>query len=237
MRGIAMALSLKEHVRRIDTFDELMQTVREEGFLPLFHNGIRGFSVEDRTSALRWWTGLEQSDPWEWRALAARSAEVAYGKFFDGRAGFISTDWFPAFANWKRDGYDFDALFEDGKATMRQKKIMDLFMNGEELFSFEARRLAGFGKEGERNFEGTLTSLEKASYLVIRDFRRRVNKKGGEYGWHIAVLTAPESIWGYDAVTADYFEEPAVCRQKITDHLLSLYPQAGVADILSVLGN
>ncbi len=232
-----MASATKADKKQINTFDELMETVDREGFLPLFRNGIRGFSVEDRTRTAGWWTGLEQIDPWEWRALAARSAEVAYGKFFDGRAGFISMEWFPTFANWKRDGYDFDALFEDGKATMRQKKIMDLFMNGEELFSFEAKRKAGFGKEGERNFEGTLTSLEKASYLVIRDFRRRVNKKGGEYGWHIAVLTAPESIWGYDAVTADYFEEPAVSRQKITDHLLSLYPQAGVADILSVLGN
>ena len=232
-----MASATKADKKQINTFDELMETVDREGFLPLFRNGIRGFSVEDKTRNAGWWTGLEQIDPWEWRALAARSAEVAYGKFFDGRAGFISTEWFPAFANWKRDGYDFDALFEDGKATMRQKKIMDLFMNGEELFSFEAKRKAGFGKEGERNFEGTLTSLEKASYLVIRDFRRRVNKKGGEYGWHIAVLTSPENIWGYEAVTADYSEEPAVSKQRITDHLLSLYPQAGEADILSVLGN
>lgn len=232
-----MASATKADKKQINTFDELMETVDREGFLPLFRNGIRGFSVEDRTRTAGWWTGLEQIDPWEWRALAARSAEVAYGKFFDGRAGFISMEWFPAFANWKRDGYDFDALFEDGKATMRQKKIMDLFMNGEEFFSFEAKRKAGFGKEGERNFEGTLTSLEKASYLVIRDFRRRVNKKGGEYGWHIAVLTAPESIWGYDAVTADYSEEPAVSKQRITDHLLSLYPQSGETEFLSVLGN
>ncbi len=232
-----MASATKADKKQINTFDELMETVDREGFLPLFRNGIRGFSVEDRTRTAGWWTGLEQIDPWEWRALAARNAEVAYGKFFDGRAGFISLEWFPVFANWKRDGYDFDALFEDGKATMRQKKIMDLFMNGEELFSFEAKRKAGFGKEGERNFEGTLTSLEKASYLVIRDFRRRVNKKGGEYGWHIAVLTAPESIWGYDAVTADYSEESAVSKQRITDHLSSLYPQAGEAEILSVLGN
>ena len=232
-----MASATKADKKQINTFDELMETVDREGFLPLFRNGIRGFSVEDRTRTAGWWTGLEQIDPWEWRALAARSAKIAYGKFFDGRAGFISMEWFPAFANWKRDGYDFDALFEDGKATMRQKKIMDLFMNGEELFSFEAKRKAGFGKEGEKNFEGTLTSLEKASYLVIRDFRRRVNKKGGEYGWHIAVLTAPESIWGYDEVTADYSEEPAVSKQRITDHLLSLYPQAGETEILYVLGN
>ena len=221
----------------LSSYGDLVAAVRKEGFLPLFHNSIRGFSVEDRTPAGGWWTGLSQIDPWEWRILAARSAEVAYGKFFDGRAGFISTEWFPAFANWKRDGYDFDALFEDGKATMRQKKIMDLFMNGEELFSFEAKRRAGFGKEGERNFEGTVTSLEKSSYLVIRDFRRRVNKKGGEYGWHIAVLTAPESIWGYDAVTSGYSDDPSDSRQKIMDHIAGNYPEADMHDIFAVLGD
>ena len=222
--------------RYLRTFEDLIASVKREGFLPLFRNGIMGFSVEDRTAAAGWWTGMADIDPWEWRRLAARSTEVAYGKFFDGRAGFISIDWFPVFANWKRDGYDFDALYDDGKATLRQKKIMDLFMNGEEFFSFEAKRKAGFGKEGERNFEGTVTSLEKASYLVIRDFRRRVNKKGGEYGWHIAVLTAPESIWGYEMVTSDYTADPCGSRQRILDHISGLYPGAEEDDILAVLG-
>ena len=224
----------KRHLRSID---DLLLAVKEEGFLPLFRNGIDGFSVEDRTSPAGWWSGIDEIDPWEWRRLAARSAEVAYGKFFIGRAGFISTEWFPVFANWKRDGYDFDALFDDGKATIRQKKVMDLFMSGEEQFSFEAKRKAGFGKEGERNFEGTVTSLEKASYLVIRDFRRRVNKKGSEYGWHIAVLTAPESIWGYEMVTSDYAADPCDSRQRILDHVSGLYLTADEDDILAVLGN
>ena len=223
--------------RDLRSVGDLIASVKEEGFLPLFGSGIRGFSVEDRTPAGGWWTGLPDIDPWEWRRLAAASAEVVYGKFFDGRAGFISTEWFPVFANWKRDGYDFDALFDDGKATMRQKKIMDLFMDGGELFSFEAKRMAGFGKEGEKNFEGTVTSLEKASYLVIRDFRRRVNKKGGEYGWHIAVLTAPESIWGYDTVTSGYYEEPSDSRKRIIEHIAGLYPDADENDIIAVIGD
>ncbi len=222
---------------QIRDFPDLIETVNREGFLPLFRGGIRGFSVEERTSPSRWWTGRTQTDPWEWRIMAARSAAVAYGKFFGGRAGFVSLEWFPVLANWKRDGYDFDSLFEDGKATFRQKKIMDLFMNGEEYFSFEAKRLAGFGKDGERNFEGTVTGLERSTYLVIKDFRRRVNKKGGEYGWHIAVLSAPEGIWGYDAVTSSYKEEPSESKNKITEHLMRLYPRATAEDIEGIFGD
>ena len=33
--------------------------------------------------------------------------------------------------NYRRDGYDFDALWDDEKASRRQKKIMDLFATRE----------------------------------------------------------------------------------------------------------
>lgn len=32
--------------------------------------------------------------------------------------------WLPVFANYRRDGYDFDALFEDEKAPIKHKNIM-----------------------------------------------------------------------------------------------------------------
>ncbi|WP_331472454.1 hypothetical protein [Lacrimispora saccharolytica] len=63
-----------------------------------------------------------------WREIIARSGKVAYGKFFDKKAGFISVEWLPVFANYRRDGYDFDALYEDGKAPRKHKKIMDNFI-------------------------------------------------------------------------------------------------------------
>ena len=73
--------------RYLRSLDDLLLSVKEEGFLPLFRNGVIGFSVEDRTSPAGWWSGIEQIDPWEWRRLAARSTEVVYGKFFD--LGFL----------------------------------------------------------------------------------------------------------------------------------------------------
>lgn len=64
------------------------------------------------------------------------------------------------FANYRRNGYDFDSLYEDELANYRSKKIMDLFPGEEELFSFEVRRKAGFEKGGEKNFEGVMTALQ-----------------------------------------------------------------------------
>lgn len=59
---------------------------------------------------------------------------------------------------------------------------MDRFSEKNEWFSFELKRNAGFGKDGEKNFEGTVTDLQMRIYLLIRDFRQRVNKKGTPYG-------------------------------------------------------
>ena len=99
---------------RIQTWEELIGLVNELGFLPLFKNEVDGFSAEENTSDLYWWTGDEAQDPWEWRCLIARSGQVAYGKFFGKKAGFVSREWFPHFANWRRDGYDFDSLWDEG---------------------------------------------------------------------------------------------------------------------------
>ncbi len=211
---------------QLRTAEELEEAVKDLGFLPLFAGEIPGFSVEERTDPKDWWTDREDRDPWSWREELARRGNVVYGKFFGGRAGFVSLDWFPRFANLRRDGYDFDALWEEGKAKASMKRIMDLFPGAEERVSFEVRRLAGFGGDGEKNFEGTVTALQMRTYLVIRDFRSRVNKLGRPYGWHIAVYCTPESRWGYELVSAAYAEPPEASRERILEHLRKKLPGA-----------
>ena len=209
---------------RIKTPEELIACVDEQGFLPLFKNKVPGFSLEERTVGYHWWSDDPEKDPWMWREIVADSGQAVYGKFFDKKAGFISLKWFPAFANVRRDGYDFDARWDDEKANIRLKRIMDCFESGEERFSCELKQLAGFGKGGEKNFEGCLTELQMLTYLVVRDFRCRRNKHGEPYGWPIAVYTPPERRWGEDFVTAGYAEEPARSRERISAHLKSVYP-------------
>ncbi len=75
---------------RIRTWQELINYINEVGFLPLFKNEVEGFSAEEHTSDLFWWSGDPEQDPWYWREIIARSRQVAYGKFFNKKAGFIS---------------------------------------------------------------------------------------------------------------------------------------------------
>ena len=223
----------------IQTVEELEAYIEEVGFLPFFRCEIPGFSAEEHTAVDSWWTEDPASDPWEWRKILASRGNVAYGKFFDKKAGFISKKWFPAFANYRRDGYDFDALWDDELASARSKKIMDLFAEGNEdreLFSYEMKQLAGYGKNGEKNFEGETANLQMMTYLCIRDFRKRKNKSGNEYGWGIAVYSTPEHLWGYDHVTSLYGEDPKDSALRIFKRVRELYPEAEDRALVRVLG-
>lgn len=237
MRGLAW-----DDPYRIRSRRELADWINEVGFLPLFGNEIKGFSVEEHVSPDFWWTGDAEQDPWEWRETIARSRETAYGKFFGKKAGFISLAWLPYFANARRDGYDFDARYDDGLANARAKRGMDVFSDGdggwkdEPIFSTELKRLAGFGKDGAKNFPGVVTELQMQLYLVAADFRRRKNKRGGEYGMAVSVLLPPEAVWGYDAVTAAYAEPPEESARRIAEQIRTHWPSADEASVWRMVG-
>ena len=231
---------------RIRTWQELVSWVNEVGFLPLFANGVPGFSAEEHVHTWSWWTGDPAVDPWEWREIIARSHQLAYGKFFDRKAGFISLEWLPYFVNARRDGYDFDARWEDGLAGRREKSIMDLVTGRDDdgdvtfpdirILSTDLKKQAGFGREGAKNYPGIVTGLQMQTYLVITDFVRRRNKKGAEYGMAVSVLQPPETVWGYRKVTEAYDEKPAVSWERIAGRVRALYPAADEREIVKLIG-
>ena len=231
---------------RIRTPKELVNWINEVGFLPLFGNGVKGFSVEEHVSADFWWTGDREQDPWEWREMIATGHEVAYGKFFYKKAGFISLEWLPYFANYRRDGYDFDSAWEDSVVNRREKLIMDVLTDTDsdrdivwtdkQILTTDLKKLAGFGKDGEKNFPGITTDLMMKTYLVTADFHRRKNKKGEEYGMPVSVLLPPEAVWGYDTVTSAYSESPHESWKRIINRVKELYTTADEAEIIRLIG-
>ena len=96
------------------------------------------------------------------------------------------------------------------------------------------KKLAGFGKDGEKGFDGAITSLMMQTYLCNCDFRKRINQKGVEYGWDVAVYSSPEHIYGYDHVTSCYKEDPRTSWGKIVDHMKQLYPEAADTQIRKI---
>ena len=56
------------------------------------------------------------------------------------------------------------------------------------LFSNELKKQAGYGKDGEKGFDGAVANLMMQMYICNCDFRKRINKRGEQYGWDVACL-------------------------------------------------
>ena len=210
---------------RITSADALERLVDDVGFVPLFDGSIRGFSVYSLTDPSRWWTGDERTDPWQWRIELAARGDAAYGKLLEKKAAFVSRELYPLFANMRREGYDFDARYEDGKARSKEKRIMDIFSGTKKVLpSNEIKARAGFGSAGEGGFEGALTSLEMQTYLSVRGMERRRSKTGEEYGWPVALLSSSEALFGAKHVRSRYREEPEESKERLVEHLLRIFP-------------
>ena len=102
--------------------ENIIELTTEAGFLPLFAGDIPGFSVEEMTAPEDWFSGNPAADPWLWREELAAEGALAYGKFFAGKAGFISRDCLPAFCNLRRDGYE--------KAGMQNQALQAYLLAG-----------------------------------------------------------------------------------------------------------
>ena len=209
---------------RLKSSEEAAELIRKIGFLPLFSVGIAGFSVEEHALAYDWWTDDPERDPWIWRMLIAEHEDIAYGKFFDRKAGFVSKQWFPVFANYRRNGYDYEGMYEDGKMKNGAKKILDTLRLDEdavglELMSGQIRKNAGV----EKGFDGLLIDLQMQSFLLISRFRQKQNKKGIAYGWHLPSFMTPETKWGYDYVNS-VDEDPEESCRRIEEQIKAFYP-------------
>lgn len=204
---------------RLRNAEEMTELVEKIGFLPLFDMGIAGFSVESMTIG-QWWTD-EESDPWNWRMQAAREGRIVYGKLFRGHAGFVSREWFPRLANFRRDGYDFDSRWEEGLASPKCRDIMNEVLQKETALTCDVKRTVG-----PKGFEGALSQLENQTYLIIRGFERKINRFGEPYGWHIGLLTMPEAAFGEDWTRSAYDEVPAESFKRILEKIGECFPNA-----------
>lgn len=88
----------------------------------------------------------------------------------------------------------------------------------------------------DKNFPGITTGLQMQTYLVITGFERRKNKKGAEYGMSVSFLQPPEAVWGYEAVTSSYKEEPAVSRRRVIERVLEKFPGCDEGRVVKVIG-
>ena len=168
---------------------DLRAAIREFGFLPFFENSIGGFSIEEHIAPQCWWNSETGAwSAWEWKGPVIRETGCAYGKFFEKKACYISREWFADFANYRRDGYDFDARYDDGLAPYRDKRLYDLIEGNAPILSKQLKQLGNYKKGGNKGFDTSVTRLQAQGYVLISDFVYSRDKSGKTYGWGVAEI-------------------------------------------------
>lgn len=219
---------------KLRSADDIIQLVQEVGFLPFFTHDIKGFSIEENCPPELWFSD-DVDGPWEWKGPIARSGKCVYGKFFNGKAGYVSLEWFPDFANYRRDGYDFDARYDDGLASYKDKGVYDTIEANGALLSKELKNLCNYRKGGNKGFDTVITRLQMQTYVNIADFVYMQDKFGRTYGWGVAKYSMPEELFGYETVTSAYKREPQESKRRMIAHLSQVLPDASESQILKLV--
>ncbi|MCD7821203.1 MAG: hypothetical protein LUG64_03220 [Clostridiales bacterium] len=206
----------------IRTKDDLTEAVQRIGILPLFQNSLPGFSAEEHAAPAAWFS--DEPGVWEWKGPVIREAGCAYGKFFEKKAAFISAEWFPDFANYRRDGYDFDARYDDGLASYKDKQLFDLLEARAPVLSKALKREGNYRKGGTTGFDTSMGRLQAQGYVVISDFVYMKDRWGKEYGWGVAEYSTPEKFFGAAFTSAVYRRPPEESFQRLLEHLHELLP-------------
>lgn len=209
----------------IRTQKDLEDAVERYGIVPFFANSLPGFSIAEHADPSVWFTDSE--GVWEWKGPVIRATGCAYGKFFEKKAAYVSREWFYDLANYRRDGYVFDARFDDGLASFRDKTLYELVEQNGPLISPRLKTLGHYGRDGQKGFDTLMNRLQEQCYIVISDFVYLQDRHGRPYGWGVAEYAAPEQTMGADFAERAYARQPKESYERLFEHLRSLVPEAG----------
>ena len=207
----------------IHSCPEMMDYIQEVGLLPLLNSGIPGYSAEDIVSEecryVVFPDGGWDWPLWKWKGQIVAEGNCVYGKFFAGKAGFVSREWWPDLYNYRRSKSQ-----EPEEGTIEDAILQTLHENGS-MITRELRAACGFtGTNMRSKFDGYITRLQGACRIVTEDFIYPTDKHGREYGWGWALLSLPEQLLGREACRCDRTPEESYAR--LHDHLRTLLPQA-----------
>ena len=211
---------------------ELMQRIEQMGFLPLLDSGIRGFSAEEMVDDECRYVMLPDGGwdwpLWKWKGSVITDGGHVYGKFFAGKAGFISREWWPDFCNYRRSCHPAPA-----EGSIDEAILLTLAEQGS-LITRELRAACGFdGPKMRSRFDAYVTRLQMATRIVTEDFVYPLDRHGHEYGWGWSLLTTPEQLYGRDACRCSRTPEESFSR--IYNHLRRICPRGSEAQILRMV--
>ena len=218
--------------KEIHSCPELMDYIQEVGFLPLLDSGIRGYSaeyvVDDDCRYVVYADGGWDWPLWKWKGPIVQEGNCVYGKFFAGKAGFVSREWWPDLCNYRRNLHPAPT-----EGSIEETILLTLQEHGS-LITRELRAACGFtGPKMRSRFDSYVTRLQMACRIVTEDFVYPRDKHNREYGWGWSLLTTPEQLFGYDACKCPRTPHESFIR--MMDHLKQLLPEASTHELYRLI--
>ena len=217
---------------RIYNSAQLMELIGQIGFLPILDSGIKGFSAEEMVDEecryVVFPDGGWDWPLWKWKGEIITEGGHVYGKFFAGKAGFISREWWPHFCNYRRSTRPAPT-----EGSIEESILLTLEAN-ESLITRQLRAACGFdGPKMRSRFDGYVTRLQMACRIVTEDFVYPTDKHGREYGWGWSLLTTPESLLGREMCRCE--RTPQESFNRMFEHLRRLLPKATEKQITKLI--
>ena len=223
----AMSLDAEIH-----SCPELMERVQQLGFLPLLDSCVPGFCAEgmmaEECRFTQFADGSWEWPLWEWKGSVIREGNCVYGKFFAGKAGFISLEWWQDFCNWRRSQHP---LPEEGSV---EDTILSTLQFGGSMIARELRSACGLtGPKMRSRFDAMVNRLQMGCHIITEDFIYPTDKHGREYGFGWSLLTTPETLLGEEACQCE--RTPEESYERMHQHLSALLPSATEKQIARLL--
>ncbi|MBQ4147481.1 MAG: hypothetical protein II593_05830 [Prevotella sp.] len=217
---------------KIDSCAQLIEYIQQIGFLPLLDSGIPGFSADDQiVDECRYVVlpdGGWEWPLWKWKGQVVTEGNCMYGKFFGGKAGFISRAWWPDFFNYRRSKHPVPA---EGSI---EEAILSILRDNGSMITRELRALCGFtGPKMRSRFDSYVTRLQAGCYIVTEDFVYPTDRHGREYGWGWSLLTTPEDLYGIDVCRCERTPEESL--ERIINHLRTFLPEANEKKLSKII--
>ena len=216
---------------------DLIDAVGEYGIVPYFSTSIPGFSLEEHCPPAILFNDTEENT-WEWKGPVIQATGCAYGKFFEKKAAYVRKDLFLDLANYRRDGYDFDARYDDGLARFQDKQLFDLINASAPVLSRVLRQSGGYAysgrwqkTEGKKGFDASITRLQEQCYVIISNFVYTLDKNGNRRGWGVAEYSTPEKFMGDYFTERVYQRSPEESRERLMEYLRGLFPGVSEKDL------
>lgn len=167
-------------MNKIRTSKDITDAVNYYGILPFYNS---------ENVCLESLSAVSFNKLWDLRYEPTNNKEFVYGKFWNGKAAFVSLELFPHLAALRRDGYDFDSLADEGRASHSEIVIMNAVGS---MLTPSYKLGASLGLKG---YDARVAKLQNKTYLC---------QLFGKSYMGTALIAPPEEVFGAEYTRSKY---------------------------------